>query len=53
MTTVAEGVETEEQLLIVRATGCDAVQGHFFSPPMAISQLRRYLEDQRAKLTLA
>ncbi|MDR7222972.1 EAL domain-containing protein [Aminobacter aminovorans] len=53
MTTVAEGVETEEQLLIVRATGCDAVQGHFFSPPMSVAQLRRYLEDQRAKLTLA
>jgi diguanylate cyclase (GGDEF)-like protein len=52
MTTVAEGVETEEQLLIVRATGCDAVQGYFFSAPMSAARLRRYLEDQRARLTL-
>lgn len=53
ITTVAEGVETEEQLLIIRATGCDAVQGHFFSPPRPITQLQQYLQRQPHQLTLA
>eukprot|EP00873_Tetraselmis_striata_P031852 jgi/Tetstr1/452116/TSEL_039152.t1 len=34
MTTVAEGVETAEQLAVVRAEGCTQVQGYFFSPPI-------------------
>ncbi|GAA2865671.1 diguanylate cyclase (GGDEF)-like protein [Aminobacter niigataensis] len=53
ITTIAEGVETEEQLLIVRATGCDAVQGHFFSAPKPAAQLRKYLEKPHDRLTLA
>jgi EAL domain-containing protein (putative c-di-GMP-specific phosphodiesterase class I) len=31
---VAEGVETAEQLAILRAEGCDEVQGYFFGKPM-------------------
>jgi len=33
MTTTAEGVETNEQLEILRAEGCTQVQGYLFSPP--------------------
>ncbi len=32
-TVVAEGVETEEQLMIVRAVGCDAAQGYWIGRP--------------------
>ena len=32
---VAEGVEDEEQLKILRELGCDFCQGYFFSPPLA------------------
>ncbi len=32
--TVAEGVETEEQLNILRTLGCDAIQGYYFSRPL-------------------
>ncbi len=32
MTTTAEGVETEEQLEIIRSEGCTEVQGYLFSP---------------------
>ncbi|MCU1594436.1 MAG: hypothetical protein JWO12_1828 [Frankiales bacterium] len=45
---VAEGVETQEQLLALRALGCDSVQGYLFAPPLSqgelCSHLRRPLE---------
>jgi EAL domain-containing protein (putative c-di-GMP-specific phosphodiesterase class I) len=34
MTTVAEGVETEEQLAALRDQGCARAQGYLFSPPV-------------------
>lgn len=33
LTTVAEGVETQEQLHILRALGCDYIQGYHFCAP--------------------
>jgi predicted signal transduction protein with EAL and GGDEF domain len=39
MVTVAEGVETEEQLALVRASGCRQAQGFLFSRPCPASQL--------------
>jgi diguanylate cyclase (GGDEF)-like protein len=39
MQTVAEGVETSEQLDILRNLGCDRVQGYFFSPPVPAAEL--------------
>jgi EAL domain-containing protein (putative c-di-GMP-specific phosphodiesterase class I) len=37
--TVAEGVETEEQFLLLRAAGVDIVQGFLFSRPCPGSEL--------------
>ncbi len=37
--TVAEGVETQEELDFMRALGCDEVQGYLFDKPMAATQL--------------
>ena len=34
VTVVAEGVETQKQLDILRNAGCDVVQGYFFSRPL-------------------
>ena len=34
MRVVAEGVETAEQLALLKAMGCDDAQGFFFSPPV-------------------
>jgi diguanylate cyclase (GGDEF)-like protein/PAS domain S-box-containing protein len=37
--TVAEGVETEDQLALVRAAGCTHVQGYLFGRPCPVSKL--------------
>ena len=36
---VAEGVEQEEQLMLLRAQRCDIVQGFVYSPPLHPSAL--------------
>jgi diguanylate cyclase (GGDEF)-like protein/PAS domain S-box-containing protein len=35
LTTVAEGVETAEQAMLLRKRGCDYAQGYYFSKPVA------------------
>jgi len=40
MTTTAEGVETEEQLELVRTLGCDKIQGYYFGRPMDAKDAR-------------
>jgi diguanylate cyclase (GGDEF)-like protein/PAS domain S-box-containing protein len=41
---VAEGVETREQLDLLVAIGCEAVQGYFFHPPLPEAELAALLE---------
>jgi len=41
---LAEGVETVEQLNVLRHLGCDAVQGYFINKPLPEDKLVRYLE---------
>ena len=48
---VAEGVETPDQLELVRETGCDLVQGDLISPPMRADAATTWLE-RRAVGTL-
>ena len=43
MTTTAEGVETQEQLEIVRRLGCGEVQGFLFSAPRPAEEIVRLL----------
>jgi diguanylate cyclase (GGDEF)-like protein len=43
LATAAEGVETKEQLDIVRAEGCTEMQGHYFSPPKTAEDIGRLL----------
>ena len=41
--TVAEGVEDEEQLALLRASGCDLIQGFLFSRPLTATDAARLL----------
>jgi hypothetical protein len=36
---VAEGVETEEQLNLLRKLGCDTIQGYYFSKPIPSNEV--------------
>ena len=45
---VAEGVETEEQLAILRAMGCDELQGFLFSLPVDAGLVPLLCEQNRA-----
>ena len=40
---VAEGIETEEQMALVRAQGCHEGQGHYFGRPMSGEAIRARL----------
>ncbi len=47
MTTLAEGVETESQLAVLRAEKCDQVQGFLFSAAVPAKRLKEMLRTAR------
>jgi len=49
MSTVAEGVETEDQFLQITAAGCTEVQGYYFGRPKAASELSHTLAPKWRK----
>lgn len=40
--TVAEGIETEEQLALLRETKCDMIQGYYFSKPLPVTDFEKF-----------
>lgn len=44
---LAEGVETLEQLNLLRKLGCDAVQGYFINPPLPAEKIEDYLTRKK------
>lgn len=53
LTTVAEGVESEEQLELVREMGCDEAQGYIIARPMPGDELQKLLTDGDTASTAA
>ena len=43
---IAEGVETEEQMLTLQCLGCDIVQGYYFARPMPAKDFEAYLKSK-------
>ena len=48
MNIVAEGVETLAELDALRQSGCDEVQGYYFSKPLAARDVQQWMRDHRA-----
>ena len=45
LATVAEGVETPEQMSFLERNGCSAIQGYYFSRPIREAKLLDFLDD--------
>jgi diguanylate cyclase (GGDEF)-like protein len=48
MTTTAEGVETEQQLDMLRTLGCTEMQGYLFSAAKPAAEIRQLLQPRQA-----
>ena len=46
MTTVAEGVETTDQMHSIRAEGCTDIQGYLISRPVPAAEVVKFFSDQ-------
>jgi diguanylate cyclase (GGDEF)-like protein len=46
ISTVAEGVETQDQHQFLRAAGCTYFQGYYFGRPMSVDQLKLRLDEE-------
>ena len=49
--TVAEGVETESQLMQLKQMGCDVIQGYYFSKPVPPEEFAKFIEKEKSLWT--
>ncbi|OGG98335.1 MAG: hypothetical protein A2508_02000 [Candidatus Lambdaproteobacteria bacterium RIFOXYD12_FULL_49_8] len=47
LTVIAEGVETEEQIEVLRELGCDLIQGYYYAKPLAPAEFEAYVYKMR------
>jgi len=52
MSTIAEGVETQDQLRILGEERCDEVQGFFFSPAVSLQETQQLLSRFRSPMSI-
>jgi EAL domain-containing protein (putative c-di-GMP-specific phosphodiesterase class I) len=50
LSVIAEGVETQEQLVVLEGLGCDAVQGYLLSHPLELDDCRRFFRSPQPLL---
>ncbi|MBQ9906110.1 MAG: EAL domain-containing protein [Oscillospiraceae bacterium] len=43
---IAEGVETKEQMELLKELGCDVIQGYYFSKPLSAEDFRMLLKEE-------
>lgn len=46
VTVVAEGVETKEQVVLLKKMGCDIIQGFYFSKPVPADGFEPFIEEK-------
>ncbi len=46
LSAIAEGIETPQQLLLIKAMGCQFAQGYLFSEPLPVEAVAGYLTSQ-------
>lgn len=46
ITTIAEGVETVEQLDYLREEGCDEIQGYYYSKPLRVEEFEAFVRER-------
>ncbi len=44
MSVIAEGVETEDQLSVIRKLGCEYAQGYYFSKPLEANAVNSLIQ---------
>jgi len=49
LTVTAEGIETLEQLLLLREQGCDVAQGYFVAQPLMPEEIHDWIKDWRMR----
>lgn len=49
MKTVAEGIETDEQVEFLRTTDCDLIQGYYYSKPISAEEFELYMAKNRIR----
>ena len=49
LTVLAEGVEEEGQVDLLRKIGCEYVQGYYFSKPLPVSEMKNFLDEWKKK----
>ena len=46
MPVIAEGVETRLQMEMLKAIGCDIIQGYYFSKPVPADEFNKLIEAE-------
>ncbi|MGN1381915.1 MAG: putative bifunctional diguanylate cyclase/phosphodiesterase [Eubacterium sp.] len=50
ISTVAEGVETEDQFRFLRDAGCEKIQGYYFCRPLSLDKLHEFCESNAVRV---
>ena len=48
MDSLVEGVETEEQFIMMKEMGCMYFQGYFFAKPLSLEEFEKYCDNAAA-----